>query len=95
MRTYAVDDYDEIRRHLRAPSVLLRRSRVVVPHEWLTVARANGGAPAGARLRDLVCGRMPPKDVDIFVPGYKQEGGEKEYADGFKVANVIEGDVTY
>lgn len=95
MRTYAVDDYDEIRRHLRAPSVLLRRSRVVVPHEWLTVARANGGVLAGGCLRDLVCGRMPPKDVDIFVPGYKQEGGEKEYADGFKVANVIEGDVTY
>ena len=95
MRTYAVDDYDEIRRHLRASPVFLRRSRIVVPPHWILNAKINGGVLAGGCLRDLVCGRMPPKDVDVFVPGHKEADGEKEYADGFKVTNVVEGAVTY
>lgn len=61
---------------------------LVLPYEWLQMARRHRGILAGGALRDLVTGRLPPKDVDIFVPGLLEGDGQEAYMDGFYVNNI-------
>lgn len=71
-----------------------------VPYDWIRVARGcgKGAIIAGGALRDLVFNRLPPKDVDIFIPGLK-EGIDSvthdEYMEGFQVENRLIGEIQF
>lgn len=64
-----------------------------VPYPWVMMALRRGGIIAGGALRDLILNRMPPKDVDIFVPGlHEGECSEdfEAYANGYFTVNNID-----